>query len=238
MKRIIAIVGGTGAEGRGLAWRLARAGEIVIIGSRDPARAQETAAAIAKKLVAGKLTMGSELRGMDNLSAVAAADVVILTVPYPAQAATLKQIKPAFRTGAVLIDATVPLAASIGGRAHRTIGVWQGSAAQQAAEILSQGVMVAAAFQNISAELLESDSPVDCDVIVCSDHDRPRQIACELAEKIAGVRAVDGGALENARIVEQLTALLIALNVRNHVRAAGLRITGLPARKAVQEGTP
>jgi 8-hydroxy-5-deazaflavin:NADPH oxidoreductase len=237
MKRDIAIVGGTGAEGRGLALRLARAGESVIIGSRDPAKAQETAASMAKKLkLASELR--PEVRGMDNISAVAAADVVILTVPFPAQAGTLKQLKTAFRSGAVLIDATVPLASSIGGRAHRTIGVWQGSAAEQAAEILFPAVAVAAAFQNISSELLESDSPVDCDVIVCSDHDRARQIASELAEKIPGVRAVDGGALENARIVEQLTALLIALNLRNHARGAGLRITGLPAKKTAQEGTP
>ncbi len=226
MKRTIAIVGGTGAEGCGLALRLARAGESIIIGSRDPRRAQEAAGSIAKKIKGS-----TDIRGIDNASAVAAAEVVILTVPFPAHAGILKQLKSSFRPGTVLIDTTVPLASSLGGRATRTIGLWEGSAAEQAAELVPKGVAVAAAFQNVSAELLDCDSEVDCDVIVCSDDDRARQIASELAEEIPGVRAMDGGALENARVVEQLTALLIALNMRNHAEAAGLRVTGLPAKK-------
>lgn len=219
----MAVVGGTGPEGSGLALRWARAGETVIIGSRDPQRAQKTAAAIAEKAgVAGRIS------GMENAQAVAASELVVLTVPFAGQAALLKQLKPAFRKDAILIDATVPLAAGVGGRATRTIGVWQGSAAQQAAELAPEGVAVAAAFQNLSAELLHGDGPVDCDVIICTDEARARQAAVELAEKIPGVRAVNGGSLENARIVEQLTALLITINTKYRVHSAGLRITGLP----------
>ena len=126
-----------------------------------------------------------------------------------------------------MIDATVPLAAGIGGRASRTLGVWQGSAAQQTAELVPKGVSVAAAFHNVSAEVLNSDDDVDCDVIVCSDDPKATEAAMELAAKIPGIRALDGGRLENARVVEQITALLIGLNIR-HKGHSGLRITGLP----------
>ena len=129
--------------------------------------------------------------------------------------------------GSILIDATVPLAASIGGRASRTLGVWQGSAAEQAAELVPNEVSVVAAFHNVSAELLSADSPLECDVIVCSDDPDAAQLTRGLAAKIPGVRAIDGGKLENARIVEQITALLIGLNLRHKARA-GVRITGLP----------
>jgi 8-hydroxy-5-deazaflavin:NADPH oxidoreductase len=229
MSRAIAIVGGTGPEGYGLALRWARAGETVIIGSRDLGRAQDAAARIAAKLASQ-----GQVQGLENPAAVAAAEVVVLTVPFTGQATLLRQLKPAFRPGAMLIDTTVPLAASIGGRATRSLGVWQGSAAQQAAELVPKGVAVAAAFQNLSAELLHADEPVDCDVIVCSDDDRARQVASELAEKIPGVRALNGGSLENARIVEQLTALLITLNLRYGVHKAGLRITGLPIKESTE----
>ena len=127
----------------------------------------------------------------------------------------------------MLIDATVPLAAAVGGRPTRVLGVWQGSAAEQAAEIAGKNVTVAAAFHSLSATALKGDQPVDCDVIVCSDDDRARQAASELAAKIPGVRAIDGGKLENARIVEAMTALLITLNIRHKVHGAGWRVTGL-----------
>lgn len=218
----IAIVGGTGPEGSGLALRWARAGQQIIIGSRDAARAQQKAAEIAAQ------TQNQNVTGAANAEAVAAADVIVLTVPFPAQAQTLKDLKSAFRPGAILIDATVPLASTIGGRATRVLGVWQGSAAQQAAELVPKGVLVAAAFQNIGAELLQGAADVECDVIVCSDDDEARQAAIELANLIPGARGVDGGKLENARTVEQLTALLIAINTRYKVHSAGLRITGLP----------
>ncbi len=222
MRRTIAVIGGTGPAGTGLALRWVRAGEAVIIGSRDAARAEQTAEAIRKRVGAN-----AQVSGMDNSAACAASDLLVLTVPFAGQAALLKQLKSAIRSGSVLIDATVPLAASVGGRASRTLGVWQGSAAQQTAELVPKSVSVAAAFQNVSADVLNGDDDVDCDVIVCSDDPNATQVAMELAAKIAGVRAIDGGKLENARIVEQITALLIGLNLR-HKGHGGLRVTGLP----------
>jgi 8-hydroxy-5-deazaflavin:NADPH oxidoreductase len=220
--RPIAILGGTGPAGRGLALRWARAGETIILGSRDTQRAQLAAERIRQKV-------GSQARvsGMENSAACAAAELLVLTVPFEGQASLLKQLKPAIRPGSVLIDATVALAASVGGRASRTLGVWQGSSAQQAAELVPKGVSVAAAFHNLSAELLNGDERIDCDVIVCSDDADASQITRSLASKIAGVRAIDGGKLENARILEQITALLIGLTIR-HKGHGGIRITGLP----------
>ncbi len=221
--RPIAIIGGTGPAGMGLALRWARAGEAIIIGSRDATRAQKTAAAIQSR--AGS---GANVSGMENNAACAAADVLMLTVPFEGQASLLKELKSSIQEGGILIDATVPLASSVGGRASRPLGVWQGSAAQQAAELVPNGVSIVAAFHNISAELLNGDEPLDCDVIVCSDDPDAAQLTRQLAAKIPDVRAIDGGKLENARIVEQITALLIGMNVR-HKGHAGIRITGLPA---------
>jgi NADPH-dependent F420 reductase len=224
MSRPIAVIGGTGPAGMGLALRWARVGEAVIIGSRDAARARQAADAVGKRVGAK-----AQISGMENSAACAVSDLLVLTVPFDGQAALLKQLKPAIRPGSILIDATVPLAASVGGRASRTLGVWQGSAAQQTAELVPKGVSVVAAFQNVSADVLNSDSneDVDCDVIVCSDDPNATQVALDLAAKIPRVRAVDGGKLENARIIEQITALLIGLNIR-HKGHSGIRITGLP----------
>jgi NADPH-dependent F420 reductase len=222
VSRAIAVIGGTGPAGTGLALRWVRAGETVIIGSRDTARAQQTAETIRKRAGAN-----AQVSGMENSAACAASDLLVLTVPFEGQAELLKRLKPAIRSGSILIDATVPLAASVGGRASRTLGVWQGSAAQQTAELVPKGVSVVAAFHNLSADVLNGDGDVDCDVIVCSDDPNATQIAMELAAKISGVRAIDGGKLENARLVEQVTALLIGLNIR-HKGHGGIRITGLP----------
>jgi NADPH-dependent F420 reductase len=223
MNRTVAIIGGTGPAGMGLALRWARAGETIVIGSRDAARAQQAAETIRQRAGAN-----AQVSGMENSAACAATDLLMLTVPFAGQAELLKQLKNAIRPGTILIDATVPIAASIGGRASRTLGVWQGSAAQQTAELVPKGVSVVAAFHNISADVLNSDADVDCDVIVCSDDPRATEVAMELAARIPRVRAIDGGKLENARIVEQITALLIGLNIR-HKGHSGVRITGLPA---------
>ena len=217
----IAIIGGTGPEGSGLALRWARAGEKVIIGSRSAERAAAIAARIAER-VNSKAISGSE-----NMPACAAADIVVLTIPFEAHAETLKHLKSSFRPGQILVDATVPLAASVGGKPTQPLGVWQGSAAQQAAELVADGVAVVAAFHNVCADCLNSDEPVDCDVIVCSDNKEAGKKVRQLARKIPGLRAIDGGKLENARIVEQITALQIGLNIR-HKGRAGIRITGLP----------
>jgi NADPH-dependent F420 reductase len=220
--RPIAIIGGTGPAGMGLALRWVRAGETVIIGSREEGRAKQAAASIQRR-------MGDKghISGMENSAACAAADILMLTVPFEGQASLLKKLKGAMTAGSILIDATVPLAAGVGGRASRTMGVWQGSAAQQAAELVPSEVSVVAAFHNVSAELLGGDNPLECDVVVCSDDLDAGQLTRELAAKIPGIRPIDGGKLENARIIEQITALLIGLNMR-HKGHAGIRITGLP----------
>jgi NADPH-dependent F420 reductase len=224
MPGVIAVLGGTGPEGYGLALRWVRAGETVIIGSRDAARAREAAAKI-RAAVGNK----AKISGEENSTACAAADLLVLTIPFEGHAALLKQIKPAIPEGSIGVDATVPLAASVGGRASRTLGIWQGSAAQQTAELVPAGVSVVAAFHNTSAEVLNGDAPVDCDVIVCSDDADASTTVRTLAAKIPGVRAIDGGKLENARILEQITALLIGLNIR-HKGHSGIRITGLPEK--------
>lgn len=222
MSRTIGIVGGTGAQGSGLAERWARAGQRIIIGSRDPERARKRASEIAARA-------GAAIEGAENPVA-AAQEIVVITVPFSGHAEMIAQLAPAMKAGSIVVDATVPLAAEVGGKATRTLGVWQGSAAQQAAELVPEGVTVAAAFQNISAEWLAGKEPVECDVIVCCDDPKARKLAMELAELIPGVRGVDAGKLENARIVEQLTALLITINIRNKVRHAGIRVTGLPPK--------
>jgi NADPH-dependent F420 reductase len=225
MGRKIAILGGTGAEGSGLAYRLAKAGEHILIGSREAARAQETA-----RLLRERIGVGAQMEGMDNPSAAAACNVAVLTVPFSGAAALLKQLKSVWKPGTIVIDATVPLAAAVGGAATRMLGVWQGSAAEQTKELLPAGMSLAAAFQNLGAETLTGDEPVDCDVLVCSDDEKAKQVASELVSKIPGARPLNGGKLENARIVESLTALLIGLNMRYKVHGAGIRFTGLPLR--------
>ena len=225
MARKIAILGGTGAEGSGLAYRWAKAGEDVVIGSRDAARANETA-----KQLRERIGGDARIEGMDNASAAAACDVAVLTVPFSGAAALLKQLKSVWKPGTIVIDTTVPLAATVGGAATRMLGVWQGSAAEQTRELLPSGVSLAAALQNLGAELLAGDGPVECDVLVCSDDEKAKQVASELIAKIPGARALNGGKLENARIVESLTALLIGLNMRYKVHGAGIRFTGLPLK--------
>jgi NADPH-dependent F420 reductase len=223
VSRTIAVVGGTGPEGMGLALRWARAGEVIRIGSRDAQRAAEAAAQIS-----GRAGESAQVTGMENSAAVSGVDVVVLTVPFSAHAATLKGLKNSFRPGTILVDTTVPLATAVGGSPTKTLSVWQGSVAQQAAELVPREVIVVAAFHQVSAVLLDGDKDVDCDSIICTDDEPARQVVSELAAKIPGVRAVNGGRLENARIVEQITAVLIAINIKYKVHSAGLRITGLP----------
>ncbi len=225
MSRKIGIIGGTGPEGSGLAARWAAAGEHVIIGSRDAARAAE-----AVKLLRARLGSTARIDSADNASAVEQCEIVVLTVPFSGHAALLKQLKPHWKPSQILIDTTVPLAAAVGGAPSRMLSVWQGSAAQQTRELVPASVAVAAAFHNLSAELLAKEGPVACDILVCSDDDEAKRITSELAIKIPGARALNGGKLENARIVESITALLIGLNVRYKVHTAGIRFTGLPLK--------
>ena len=217
----VSIIGASGALGFGLAVRWGRAGVPVVIGSRDASRAEEAARRAQDAVPAG------EFSGCENAEAATRADVVVLTVPFRNQSETLTNLKGALRDGQLVVDATVPLAAAVSGRATRMLGVWQGSAAEQAAEMVPDGVRVVSALHTVSAPLLSDlDHTLDEDVLVCGDKRADRQIVADLVERIDGLRAVHAGALEMARIVESLTALLISINVRNKTHA-GIKITGL-----------
>jgi NADPH-dependent F420 reductase len=217
----VSIIGATGALGFGLAVRWGRAGVPVVIGSRDAGRAAEAAQRASASVADGAF------EGLQNADAATRADVVVLAVPFRSQSETLTNLQGALRAGQVLVDATVPLAAAVSGRATRTLGVWQGSAAQQAQEMAPDGVRVVSALHTVSAATLgDLDHALDEDVLVCGDdRDAKRQVAA-LIDRIAGLRAVDCGRLEMARIAESLTALLISINVR-HRTHAGIKITGL-----------
>jgi NADPH-dependent F420 reductase len=217
----ICIVGGTGALGFGLALRLGRVGVPIVIGSRDAERAKEAAARAAAQLP------DASFDGRQNSEAVKAAEIVILSVPFRNQSETLTNLKGAWRDGQLVIDATVPLAAAVSGKATRTLTVWQGSAAQQAQEMTPDGVRIVSAFHTVSAALLtDLDHELDEDVLVCGDRRQDKAQVIALVDRIPGLRCVDCGPLEMARIVEQLTALIISINVRNKTRA-GIKITGL-----------
>ena len=218
----MAIVGGSGALGFGLALRLGAAGVPIAIGSRDEGRANETAARLAERVPAGTFT------GAANGPSTEGAEVVILSVPFRNQSETLTNLAGHLQEGQLVIDATVPLAAAVSGKATRTLGVWQGSAAQQAEEMLPAAVRVVSALHTVSASLLgDLDHELDEDVLVCGDRKADKRVAAELIERVPGLRCVDCGRLETARITEQLTALIIGINVRYKTRA-GIRITGLP----------
>ena len=222
----IAIVGGTGGMGYGLAVRLAAAGQDVVIGSRSADRAQ--AAAQRVKTLLGPRLQGS-IEGGANAEIVKDATVVMVTVPFPGQADTYKAIKSSIGPNATVIDCTVPLASEVGGRPTRMLGVWEGSAAQQARSICGRDLSLASGFHTIMAGTLEAtDLSVDQDVLICGDPEA-RKVAAEVVGLIPGARCVDCGGLETARILESLTALLIGINGRYKLHpGAGLRVTGLP----------
>jgi len=223
----IALIGGTGDLGYGLALRWAQAGIPIVIGSRDAGRAQEAAAKVKAALAGGAAAPGS-VEGFENAAAAAQASVVVVSVPFPAQAAILKSIRGSLKNQLV-VDTTVPLAATVGGKPTRLLGVWEGSAAEQARELLPHEVPLVAAFHNLSAEALQDLShPLDCDILVCGDDRAAKERLFPLVKLIPGLRPLDAGPLEMARIVEPITALLISLNRRYKVHHAGLRITGLP----------
>jgi NADPH-dependent F420 reductase len=218
----VAILGGSGALGFGLALRLGRAGVPIAIGSREAARAQETAERARAAVPQGTFS------GHGNADAVRAADTVILSVPFRNQSETLTNLKDVLAPGQLLIDATVPLAAAVSGKATRMLGVWQGSAAQQTLEMAPDGVRVVSALHTVSAAALgDLDHELGEDVLICGDSRADKRAAAALLEQIDGLRCVDCGRLEMARITESLTAMLIAVNAR-HKAHAGIRLTGLP----------
>jgi 8-hydroxy-5-deazaflavin:NADPH oxidoreductase len=218
----IPIIGGTGALGYGLALRWARAGRPVVIGSRSEERAAQAASKLSQALP------DAEIEGLPNDVAAHQGPIVFLTVPFRAQSENLNNLREALEPGQLLVDCTVPLAAAVGGKATRSLGVWQGSAAEQAQEMVPDGVTVVAALHTVSAPALaDIEAELDEDILLCGDRKADKARVAELIETIPGFRAVNAGALEMARIVEQLTPMLISINARYKTRA-GIRITGLP----------
>ena len=218
----IPIIGGTGALGYGLALRWARAGRAVVIGSRSEERAAEA----ARKL--SNLAPDAEIEGLRNDVAARQGPVVFLTVPFRAQSENLNNLRESLEPGQLLVDCTVPLAAAVSGKATRSLGVWQGSAAQQAQEMVPDGVIVVAGLHTISAPMLaDTGAELAEDVLLCGDRKSDKTQVAGLIEEIPGLRAVNAGPLEMARIVEQLTPLLISINARYKTHA-GIRISGLP----------
>ncbi len=217
--KTLAILGGTGKEGAGLAMRWALKGYQVVIGSREASKAETRAAEMNAELA------GDYLTGMANAAAAAAADMVILSVPYSAQQATLASVRENCR-GKILIDLTVPLRPPEIMAVNLPAG---GAAALEAQEILGPDVTVVAAFQNVSAvKLRQLDRDVDCDVLVCADSEAARAAVSDLVTA-AGMRAIDAGPLKNAVAAESLTPILLHINRAYKVKGAGIRITGLDA---------
>jgi NADPH-dependent F420 reductase len=218
----IPIIGGTGALGAGLARRWAKAGAAVVLGSRSAERAEEAAAKVREAVPA------ADVSGLPNAEAAASGEIVFLTVPFRAQSENLNNLREALRPGQILVDCTVPLAAAVSGKATRSLGVWQGSAAQQAQEMVPDGVTVVSALHTVSAPVLSNlDEEMGEDVLVCGDKKADKARVAGVIEQIPGLRAVNAGALEMARIVEQLTPMLISVNTRYKAHA-GIRLTGLP----------
>ena len=218
----IPIIGGTGALGMGLALRLAAAGRPVAIGSRDAGRAEEAAAKVRDRVP------GAQVEGLENPEAAQRGPIVFLTVPFRAQSENLTNLKQALSPGQILVDATVPLAAAVSGKATRLLGVPQGSAAQQAQEMVPDGVTVVSALHTVgAAAVADLDQQLDEDVLVTGDDRDAKRRVAELIALIEGLRPVDAGKLEVAKLVEGLTPMLISVNIR-HKTHAGVKLTGLP----------
>ena len=210
-KSRIGIIGGTGALGSGLAKRLAEAGYPIRIGSRDPAKAAEAASVI-----------GHGAQGMGNVEAAAAAEIVIVTVPFSNQAASLSEIKPHL-TGKLVIDTTVPL---VPPRVARVQLPAEGSAAMAAHKILGEGARLVSAFHNVAAHKLHKLEPIHCDVLVFGDAPADRDIVIALASAV-GLRGLHAGPLANSAAAEALTSILIGINRSYKVDGAGIQITGI-----------
>lgn len=218
-KMKIAILGGTGKEGSGLAMRWAAKGHEVVIGSRDPVKAQR--AADEMNLALGGAT--PSVTGTGNVAAAQMAEIVVMTVPYAAHQDTLKTVKAELQ-GKVLVDVTVPVNTVDFTRVSVPPG---GSAAKEAQALVGEGVHVVSAFQNISATHLKKlNNVIDCDVLVCGDNDAAKQQVLKLVED-ASMRGWDAGPIDNSVVVEGLTPILLGINRRHKIKGAGIRITGL-----------
>lgn len=219
--RTVPIIGGTGALGFGLSLAFARAGLSVAIGSRDTDRAVEAAA----RAVDG--VPGAEVEGLSNEEAAKRGQILFLAVPFRAHSETLTNLREHLSPGQILVDCTVPLAAAVAGKATRLLGVWQGSAAEQAQEMVPEGVTVVSALHTVSAKSLTDGEEFAEDTLICGDRKADKAEVAELIGLIPGLRPVNAGALETSRITESLTPLLISINGRYKAHS-GIRITGLP----------
>jgi NADPH-dependent F420 reductase len=240
----IAVIGGTGDEGFGLALRLAKAGEDVVIGSRAAERGQAAAdkAAEILGLGSGSGTRGS-VAGTSNEDAAAACDIVFVTVPYAGQAEIYRSIHDAVRPEALVCDTTTPLATAVGGRPWQVLTPWAGSAAEQAKSLLPAGARLVSGFHTVSAEPLHAiEEPLQGDVLLCGDEAKAKAAIGELVERIPDLRWVDAGRLAMARIVERLTAVMVSVNRTYGIRGAGVAVTGRdawgapPARRGREGG--
>ena len=222
----VAVIGGTGAEGFGLAMRLAVAGHHVTIGSRDAERGAASAAEASR-------LAGATVGGVDNATAAAGAGddgVIAVTVPFAGQAEIYRSIKDVVASGAVVLDATSPLSTAVGGRPWQVLRPWHGSAAEQAQAILGAGPRVVAGLHTIAAEALRAlDGEIDSDVLLCGDDSEAKGRVGGLIDGIPGMRWVDCGRLEMARVAEPLTALLVSINRTYRVKDSGFRIVGRAA---------
>jgi hypothetical protein len=221
----IAVIGGTGDEGFGLALRLAVAGHRIIIGSRSEDRGAQ-AAERARERLGGD----AAVEGTTNEAAADGAELVFVTVPYAGQAEIYRSIKGHIPSGRIVVDTTTPLATAVGGRAWQVLTPWHGSAAEQGQALLGDGPRLVAGFHTVAAEPLQDlEHPLDGDVLLCGADDEAKAEVGALVEAIPDLRWVDAGALSMARIIEPLTALMVSVNRRYGIRTAGLRITGRDA---------
>ena len=217
----VAVIGGTGDEGFGLALRWAKAGIPITIGSRKQEKADDAVARLKEQVP------DAAVDGMENPQAAESSDIVVVTIPFSGQGAIYRSIAEHVREGATVIDCTVPVEAAVGGKPTRVLGVWEGSAAQLAQSILPKGTQMCAAFHSLAATALnEGDSVLEGDVLACGPK-AAKPIVRELVEAIPDLRFVDAGPLENARIVEPITSLLIGINHRYKTDRAGIHITGI-----------
>jgi NADPH-dependent F420 reductase len=228
----VAIIGGTGDEGFGLALRFAKAGQDVVIGSRSEEKGQ-AAASKATEI----LGPTPSVRGTANQEATATADVVFVTVPFAGQAEIYRSIKESFREGAVVCDATSPLATAVGRPAWHVLTPWEGSAAEQAKAILPKHVRLVSGLQTVSGEALQTvDRPLEGDVLLCGADAEAKAIVGGLIEAVPNLRWVDAGPLSMARIVERFTAVLVSVNRAYRLHDAGFRVTGRDAWGAPSRG--
>jgi NADPH-dependent F420 reductase len=218
----VSVIGGSGDLGFGLALRLGHAGVAVTIGSRDAERAQDTAGRLRRRVPDGRFTGATNGDAADN------AGIVVLTVPFHSQERILEEVRDRLVPGQILLDTTVPLASATGGRPTRTLGVWQGSAGQQVAELVPRGVGVVSALHTVAAsELQNLDHDVEQDVLLCGDDADHKRTVAGVLQRIAGMRCIDCGRLEMSRYTEQIAPLLIGINLRYRAKS-GVRIVGLP----------